>query len=311
MTKLIFTLIVTGIMSMPVHAKSFELSLPYIVGPDIYELYTDAGLLITKVYVNGIERKLSNPEGQGFTVVNRASFSGPMGYYNKVILNSHMRKGKNEIKVVFQPSPVINKNMMTYFEDKIFAHAVIVRGVLKKNSLGVSTEKLDKLVSEHKAPVTILANKFLKGMPKDNKNITMNFIINTADGEREYKGQIDYCDGGISSSYNFTGELLLNNTAILKIHNNASTTLVPLNKILKPIDVELKLKVSSINNNEPAHFKYSIECDMKSIIKNKLNLKPKYNNVSFGDFFDRLDTEIWNLKFSKPGIYQHTFQYYY
>ena len=315
MNKIISTLLIITTLSFSTNSKSFELSLPYIVGPNIYELYTDAGLLITKVYVNGVERKLTNAEGQGFTIVNRTSFGGPMGYYNKVILNSHMRKGKNIIKIVFQPSPVIKKiikkKMMDRFQDKIFARAVIVRGMLKKNSLGVSTKNLDKLISENKSSVTVLADKFVKGLPEDNKSIVMNFTVNTIEGEREYKGQIHYCNGGISSSYNFSGELLLNDTPILKIHNNSSRTLVPLNKILKPIDVELKLKVTSINNKEQPYFKYSIECDMKSIIKNKLDLKPKYNNVSFGDFFDRLDTQVWSIKFNKPGTYKYAFDYYY
>lgn len=239
---------------MTAEASKFELSLPYIVGPNIYELYTNAGFFITKVYINGIERKLSNPGGQAYTIINNESFSGPMGYYNNIPLNSHMREGKNTIKIVFEPSALIkemiDKGLTRHLKNKIFAHAVITRGELKENSLGVPTKDLDKLIKENKNPVDILENNFISISSSDTKTITMDFNINTIVGEEEYRCQIQYCDGSITSSNNFTGELLLNGTPILHIDNNRSTTLQSLKDVLKPTDINLTLNISKINNND-------------------------------------------------------------
>lgn len=299
---------------MTAEANDFELSLPYIVGPNIYELYTDAGFFITKVYVNGIERKLSNPDGQTYTLINKESFSGPMGYYNKIPLNSHMREGENTIKIVFEPSvlinQMINKGLTRHLENKIFAHSVIVRGELKENSLGVPSKELDDLLKENKNSVDILGNKFTSMSSSGAKEITMDFNIDTIEGEEEYQCQIQYCDGSITSSNNFTGELLLNGIPILHINNNRSTTLQSLNDVIKPTDVNLTLKISSINNNDKPFFKYDLQCDM-NIIAGKVGLKPKYDNIYFGDFFNRLDILLWDLKFKSKGIYETNFEYYY
>lgn len=46
-------------------------------------------------------------------------------------------------------------------------------------------------------------------------------------------------------------------------------------------------------------------------IAEKVRLKPKYDNVNFGDFFNRLDILLWDLQFKSKGIYETSFEYYY
>jgi|LGVF01.2.fsa_nt_gb hypothetical protein len=255
---------------------------------------TDAGLYITRIYVNRVERKLSNAEGYGMRGRNGHIFSGPEGYHNKTILNSHMRKGDNEIKVVFEPSPIIadiiNKDVQELFIEDIFARAVIVRGQLVESGLGISTENLDELLAIDRPKVNVLEDKLIKDISKDSMNSPkiVTFNITVPENETEHHGQIQSCKGEISSSYNFTGLLLLNNTPILSIENNTSSTLEPFDKIVVPLENTLELRVFSINNQaESSHFDYYVECYINDILE-KASLKTKYPNASFGDFFDRL-----------------------
>ena len=315
MNKIIIFLLL-GINIMPAQAKTLEVQLPSIAGPEIYELYTDTKMYITKVYVNGFERKLSNAEGNGYIQINEYSYNGPHGYYNKTYLNAHMKEGKNKIKVVFKPSPtikeIIQDGAQKLFLKKMFARAVITKGQLTDNSFGMETENLDKLVKAPPANIEILYDKYITNIKEDKitKSITMTFTIDVTGKETSRSVHIHDCEGDINSSNNFTGELLLNGTPILKIKDTVSSILVDLNHILKPVDVELELRVESINSKKKSYFKYRIACDMEKII-DLIELKSTVNHVYFGDFFNVIYIELMNIKFDKPGIYKRKFEYYY
>ncbi len=303
--------------TMNSQTEPIKLQMPSIVGPNLYELYTDARLYITRVYVNGIERTLSNAEGYGMTMKNGHSFSGPTGYQNKVILNSHMRKGDNEIQVVFEPSPiiteVIKEGAQDLFKKDMFVRAVIVRGELKENSLGVSTNSLDELLAKEHPEVEVLENEFVKDIAEERMNepIIMTFTINVPKNELDYRGQIHSCEVGIGSSNNFTANLLLNGIVILQIKDNTRTTIEPLYKIIEGLDNTIELQVLSINDNaKESYLEYYVDCDMAKMIK-RVGLQEKHPSIHFGDFFNRLQLPLWHLKFDKIGTYKSTFKFYY
>ncbi len=303
--------------TMNSQTEPIELQMPSIVGPNLYELYTDARLYVTHVYVNGVERKLSNAEGYGMTMKNGHRFSGPNGYENKTILNTHMRKGDNEIQVVFEPSPiiteVINEGVQELFKKDMFARAVIVRGELKENSLGVSTKSLDELLTKENPEVEVLENKLVKDIAEEhmNESIIMTFTINVPDNEDEYRGHIQNCEGTLNSSHNFTANLFLNDTLLLEIKDNEWTIINPFNKVVQPLDNTLELEVLSINDKtKDSYFNYYIECDLGENLKS-LGLKEKHPSIRFGDFFDKLHLPLWDLKFTKEGNYKMHFKFYY
>lgn len=298
---------------MVAKTSPIQLQMPSIVGPNLYELYTDAGLCITHVYVNGVERELRNAEGYGMTSINGHSFSGSVGYYNKIILNAYMHKGNNEIQIVFAPSSIIaeaiDKGVQSLFIENIFARALMVKGALTKSSLGISTEEIDKLLTINQPEVEVLEDKLVKNISEEhiNKPIKMTFAINVPENEMEHLGQLQYCEGAINTSGNFTANILLNNTPILYIENNTSTIIEPFNKIVQPFNNTLELQVLSINDKtKEAYFEYYLNYEMADIIK-KIGLEPTYNYVSFGDFFNRLRLRLWTLTFNKEESYKSTF----
>ncbi len=298
---------------MPAESDPTELKMPSIVGPSLYELYTDAGLYVTHVYVNGIERELRNAEGNGMTYKNGHSFSGPVGYQNKTILNAYMRRGENEIQVVFEPSSIIaeivNKGVQAFFIEDIFARALVVKGVLSKGSLGISTEDIDKLLVIHHPKAEVLGDKLVKNISQEriNKPVIITFTINVPENEIEHLGQLQYCEGNFKAPNNFTANLLLNGTPILHIENNASTRTESFNKIVQPLNNTLELQVLSINDNtEETYFEYYLNYEMEDIVK-KIGLEPTYNYVSFGDFFNRLHLPLWTLSINEEGSYKSSF----
>ncbi len=298
---------------MPAETNPIELQMPSIVGPNLYELYTDARLYITHVFVNGVERELSNAAGNGLTYKNGHTFSGPMGYQNKIILNAHMRRGDNEILVVFEPSPIIteivDKGVQSLFIEDIFARALVVRGVLNKSSLGISTEDIDKLLVIDHPEADVLGDKRVKNISQEriNKPVKIAFIINVPESEMEHLGQLQYCEGNFKASHNFTANLVLNGTPILHIENNTSTQIEPFNEIVQPLNNTLELQVLSINDTtKKTYFEYYLNYEMADIIK-KIGLEPTYNYVSFGDFFNRLHIPLWKLTIDKEGNYKSSF----
>lgn len=302
---------------MSKQANPIELEMPSIVGPNLYELYTDADFYITRVYVNGVERKLSNAEGNGFRSKKGYELSGAMGYNNIAILNTHMRKGDNEIQVVFEPSPVItemiNKGATHVFIEDMHVRAVIMRGELERNGLGATSEKLDELLAKDHPGVEVLADNHVKDMAEEhiNKPIIMTFTINVPEDEIRHKAQIHGCRGTINASYNFTANLLLNGTPILEIKDNTWTTLEPLYKTMQPLDNTLELQVLSINDTtKKSYLNYYIECDIKKSLINT-GLESAYPYLRFGDFFDLLHLPLWNLTFEQEGTYIFNFEFYY
>lgn len=300
---------------MQAEANPIELKMPSIVGPNLYELYTDARLYVTHVYVNGVERELRNAAGNGMTYKNEHSFSGPMGYSNKTILNAYMHKGDNEIQVVFEPSSIIteivNKGVQPLFIEDIFARALVVRGVLNKSSLGISTEDIDKLLVIDHPKADVLGDKLVKNISQEriNEPVKIIFTINVPESEIEHRGQLQYCKGDFRASYNFTANLVLNGTPILHIENNKSTIIEPFNKIVQPLNNTLELQVLSINDTtKETYFEYYLNYEMEDIIK-KIGLEPTYNYVSFGDFFNRLHLPLWTLTIDKEGNYKLSFDF--
>ncbi|MCF6351955.1 MAG: hypothetical protein L3J06_02990 [Cyclobacteriaceae bacterium] len=298
---------------MPAETDPVQLQIPSIVGPNLYELYTDAHLYITRVFVNGVEKELRNAKGNGMISKNDHSFSGPVGYYNKIILNAYMRKGDNEIQVVFEPSPIIaeivDKGVEPLFSEGIFARALIVRGALAEGSLGVSTEEIDKLLAIDHPEVNVLDDKLVKNISEENINkpVKMTFTINVSENEMEHLGQLQYCEGAINTSCNFTANLVLNGTPILHIKNNVSTIIEPFNKIVQSHNNTLELQVLSINDKtKESYFEYYLNYEMEDIVK-KIGLEPRYNYVSFGDFFNALRLPLWTLSINEEGSYKASF----
>ncbi len=300
---------------MPTETNPVKLQMPSIVGPNLYELYTDARLYITRVYVNGVEKKLNNPGGYGMISVNGYAFSGSVGYNNRVVLNAYMHKGDNTIQVVFEPSPIIaevlNKGVEPLFSEDVFARALIVRGALAEGSLGIPTEDLDKLLTINHPEAEVLGDKLVKNVSKEhiNKPVKMIFTINVPENEMEHLGQLQYCEGDVTTSCNFTANLVLNGTPIMHIENNVSTRIEPFNTIVQPLNNTLELQVLSINDKtEESYFEYYLNYEMESIIK-EIGLEPRYRYVSFGDFFNRLHLPLWTLPIDKEGSYEVSFDF--
>ncbi len=318
MDNIIKKVLLSAVMGMMllagvVQAGETSKPLPSIVGPELYELYTDAHFFVTRVFVNGKALKLSNAEGNGSTRRGGYSFSGPMGYKNKLVLNGHLKAGKNEIKVVFEPSSIYDaakkQDAEKLIRQNMFAHALIVRGRLVKGSLGVESYDLDQLVALPERKIKVLKNQLIRRLSiKDlEKQVSVVYQLDLLPTDKVFQADFDSCSLARDGPTNITAMLLLNDSPIRKITDNTGRLLSNVQKLMKPGANIFHLKVSSINKKVDRNYlKLYLECDLGSVIK-KMGFPEEYSWVKFGDFFNKVFLPLVEIKFSRKGEYKADF----
>lgn len=289
--------------------------LPSIVGPGIYELYTDANYFVTHVYVNGIKRKLSNAKGNGSMARNGYGFSGPMGYENKLILNGYLRAGKNTINVVFEPSSILADARKQGVENMIirdmFAHAVIVRGQLSKGSLGVESYNLDQLIMAPNLKAAVMKNKLLRRFTADklSDEVSVSYEFDLHDNDKSIRSTIGDCSLSTRASNNFTATLMLNDKPVKWIKDNSSRGVENFSEAIKQGENIFKLNVASINKAAKKNSLYLyLECDLAQAI-NEIGFSPEHKRLDFGDFFKKVYLPLVTIEFVKKGEYVSNFEF--
>ncbi|HED33117.1 MAG TPA: hypothetical protein ENJ08_02720 [Gammaproteobacteria bacterium] len=302
-----------GVLSGAAQAGDAPLQLPSIVGPELYELYTDAQFFVTRVFVNGKALKPGNAEGNGSMRRRGYSFSGPMGYNNKLVLNGYMKAGKNEIKVVFEPSSIYEdakkQDAEKFIRQDMFAHALIVRGRLSKGSLGVESYDLDQLVASPERKVKVLKNQLIRRLSiKDlEKPVSVIYQLDLLPADKIFQADFDSCSLSKDGPTNITAMLSLNGTPIRKITGSSGKLLSSVQKLMEPGANAFLLKVDSIDRKvDKNYLKLSLECDLDSAIK-KIGFPGGYSGVRFGDFFNKIYLPLVKFDFSKKGEYKAGF----
>lgn len=287
--------------------------LPSIIGPNIYELYTDAKYFITHVFVNGMKRKLSNAEGGGMMSRKGYSFEGAMGYENKLLLNGYMKAGKNEIKVVFEPSGILQQAREQGAEKMImgdmYGHVVITQGELNEGSFGVESYDLDQLIVTPERKAKVLTDQLLRRFndEKLEAEVSVTFSIDVSDTDKALKAS--YGSLSINSSCNYTATLLLNDVPVKKIEDNSSSTLEEFFDVVKTGVNRLTLQVESINKKEDENTLYLyLESDIKSLF-NEIGFPDGYSASDFGDFFSTVYVPITTFDFPEEGSYTSDFNF--
>lgn len=296
-------------------ADNVTKQLPSIVGPNIYELYTDAKYFVTRVYVNGIERKLSNAEGNGMMSRHGYSFSGPMGYKNKLLLNGYMKAGKNSVKIVFEPSSILDNARKQSAENIIirdmYAHAVIVRGQLAEDSSGVESYDLDQLMLAPNSKAEVKKNKLLRRFTEDKlaQEVSVSYEFDLPADDMAIQSSHENCSLSIKASNNFTATLMLNDKPVKGIEDNVSHGIENFSDAIKQGENTFKLNVSSINKAAEKNDLYLyLVCDMAQAI-HEIGFAPEHERLDFGDFFKKVYVPLTTIEFTKKGEFSSSFEF--
>jgi len=297
--KLFLSISLGLIMGSMVQAKSIP-ERPYVVGPELYEVHTDAQLFTTHLFVNGRLIKLSHSEDKG-------------GYSNKAYLNAFLKPGDNEIKVVFD-SPLLEKVRGTDkeidFIRNMYAHVVINTGKLSTRAFSDSSYELDELIAAPHPNVNILKNVLLRRFKvkqlADEVSITHTINIPS---KKAFEVQPQSCDVELDSFSGFTGKLLLNGVPFLDVTTNGHGQILTDESNLIVIgENTFESYVIDLLDNKPSSAKLEITCDLKSAIA-AAGIAKEYQYYDYGTFMRSFDLPLVEIKFDKPGKYKTNFYY--
>jgi hypothetical protein len=75
------------------------LPIPYVVGPELFRVYTDARLFRVRIIINGHAGHVANDGGDGAWRDDEIGVDvvGPLGYPNELNINGFLVPGKNQI----------------------------------------------------------------------------------------------------------------------------------------------------------------------------------------------------------------------
>lgn len=284
---------------------------PYMVGPELYEVHTDANLFVTHVFVNGHKLKLSNAEGNGSVRTEFYGVSGPTGYPNKAFLNAYLRPGDNEVKVVFD-SPLLEEVRGTEAEkafiQDMYAHVVINTGQLTKGSLGTKSYYLDQLIAAPDRTAEIIKNALLRRFTEDqlSREVSVTQTI-TVGPKNAVQVKPEDCDLDLSGFSNFRGMVLLNGAPVYEVdHFGSAQTLDRMKNLLKRGENIFEVKVTEVREGETALVKLLLECDVSRAIKES-NLAEDHQSIQFGSFFNKVRYPLVKIDIQKPGTYSSSF----
>lgn len=310
------------IMTQSISAHSKPVAIPSVVGQEVYELYTDAHLFITHVYINGSKRKLSNAEGNGSVSNGLYSISGAIGYQNKLVLNGFLQAGKNEIRVVFEPTPDLEdvlssgERAETQAIRDMYAHAVLTRGQLSNSGSGIESYDLDELIELDDRQAQVLENKLLRRFDKEkiSNEVSVSYELEIGSDEQVVKATKDKCSLTVDldgeESY-FGGQLFINDVLIRTINGSGSTLEDEFMDHIKTGNNLVKLKVNELKGDKkqgPFELKLRMDCEMDEAAKG-ITFPEAYGRLRFGDFFDTVYVDLTSIEYHDTGEYQATFNF--
>lgn len=288
---------------------------PYIVGPELYQIHTDAHFFRTRILVNGVELELNNADGNGSSWTNDYNVSGAMGYPNTMYLNGYLRPGDNEVKVIFE-SPLLDQvrgseGEAAFIRD-MYAHVVINTGELTRGTSGAKSFVLDQLMDspELDADVEILKDVLFRRLTREifNNEISVIHTINIA-AEKTVQVAANDCSFELKSFSGYTGQASVNGTAFLDVKGNGSATnLESLDELILAGENTFEINATAIEEGSEVTSELRMECDLDVATK-EIGFPKKYEHYNFGSFFNNMYISVAKVDFNKPGIFSITFNY--
>lgn len=322
MNKRIFLTTITGLLLLGILAAIGILFLgkkaperPYIVGPELYQIHTDAKFFRTRIIVNGVELELSNADGNGSSQTSDYRVSGATGYPNTMYLNGYLSPGDNEVKVIFE-SPLLEQvrgtEGETAFIRDMYAHVVINTGELTRGTLGVDSYVLDQLMDspELDIDVAILKDVLFRRLTSEivNNEVSVTHTINIA-ANKSVQVEADECSFELKSFSGYTGQVSINGTAFLNIKGNGSATILDsIDDLILPGDNAFEINATAIEEGRDITSELRMECDL-DIATKEIGFPKKYKYYDFGSFFNNMYIPVATIEFDKPGIFSTTFYY--
>lgn len=288
---------------------------PYIVGPKLYQIHTDAHFFRTRIIVNGIELELNNADGNGYSQTAEYSVNGPMGYPNTMYLNGYLSPGDNEIKVIFE-SPLLeqvrdSEGEIAFIRD-MYAHVVLNTGTLTTGTSGVKSYVLDQLMnsSELDVDVVILEDILFRRLTAEivNNEVSVTHNIHIA-AEQSVQVAANDCSFDLKSFSGYIGQASINGSPFLNIKGNGSATnLKSIDDLVLPGENTFEINATSIEEGKEISSELQMECELDSAIQ-KIGFPKKYEHYNFGSFFNKIYIPVAKVDFDKPGKYSVNFHY--
>jgi hypothetical protein len=291
-----------------------EVALPYLVGPEVYEIHTDARLYITRVSVNGRLLELGNAEGNGVWGDKEIRISGAIGYPNRTVFNGYLVPGKNEISVEFVPSPGISaykdsEEQLGRIASAMFSRVAVIRGPLGGMSGRMRSAELGAALAENSKTkrVDVLYQK--KGKPTKRevlRPVVYKFEVVLRPQDVAVRVKVDECEfDSKMKPQSIKGVVSLNGQPFQEVDRNQYTETASFRKALVSGKNTLGLQVESLD--APTSVVYVLECDLEDA-KKEAGLMEKYSSIWFGSFMDEMHVPFAQVAVDKPGRYEMPFE---
>jgi len=293
-------------------AQSPQVELPYMVGPEAYEIYTDAQLYTTLVTINGGSVPLHNAEGNGVWGDGEGIIvEGPIGRANRKLINGYLRPGKNTIVVAFVPSTGILKYLGTPELERVastmYTRVVVTRGRFNEEYEGPETTELDALVAKHsKSKAPGIAYDQRSGVPSVSTMfapIRFAYELELTPDDKVARAKLDVCElERRESKYALTATLHLNDTLVEEVSGNESNSTSGFREALVSGPNTLKFVVAAVS--EPTHVTYGLKCSLDAA-KEAVGLT---GPTRFETFFDIFGFPFAELDVATTGLYETVFE---
>lgn len=287
------------------------LPIPYVVGPELFQIYTDARLFKVRVLVNGHAGNLTNDGGNGAWRDDEIGVDviGPLGYPTKSNINGFLVPGKNQIVVEFSPNPALAKyegspDVMAKIAATMFTRVIVTRGVLRKDFGGIDEDELGEALAQNARTkaAKILYNTRKKVAPKRVLSpVRHEFSFQLTQADHIDRVKIEECKLKASREpYTVTSRSYVNGALFWTMKDDYASDEDGYRKALRPGANAITLEVEALQ--APSRIAYTLDCNLEEA-KRRSGLGEKYGRFSVGDRFDEVSLPIAELQVDGPGSF--------
>ena len=289
------------------------LSLPYVVGPELYQIYTNARFYDTVVTVNGHAIEYTNSGGDGSYVHSKfgISIDGALGYPNEASINGLLTPGANVITVEFVPNPEIAKyvgspEQIAAIIPEMFTRVMFVRGELT-DFRHTEERDLEALLAGNARTKRAEVLKNEKTKVKQAKDalrpVRHEFTLQTRKADKFEQVKIEECELEVDREpETLTASTYLDGRLLAKMDGDSLSDWEEIVQNAKPGTHPLSLEVESLAG--PSVVSYELSCDLDKA-------KQRAGLTSRGDIIGKFGNYVLpvaKIEVNGPGSYGASFE---
>jgi hypothetical protein len=287
------------------------LPIPYVVGPELFRVYTDARLFRVRIIINGHPGHVANDGGDGAWRDDEIGVDvvGPLGYPNLLNINGFLVPGKNQIVVEFSPNPELAKyqgspDVMAKIAATMFTRVIVTRGVLREDFGGIDEDELPEALAQNakSKAAKILYNTRKKVAPRDVLSpVRHEFSFQLTQADKIDRVKFEECKlRARRDPDTLTAKAYVNGVLLSTMENDYSSDKDGHNKAFRPGANAITLEVEALQ--APSRVAFRLDCDLEEA-KKRSGLGKKYGRFSVGDLHDQVSFPVAEVKVDGPGSF--------